>query len=357
VTSVFAILWVGRFRFGRAPVVFASLFIVTLFPALGFINVFPFRYSFVADHFQYMAAVVIFVATAWAWDHVPKLVGIPLGIATLALLACISWHRQAAFYDLRSLWTDTVRQNPSAWIAWNNLGTLDYAEGDLKSAVHEFKRAAAIAPNAPLLQANLGNALLGRHSFAKAQTALTLAVNQDPNDATAWSDLATACADRGEDAQAKDAYRRAIQLNPNDPQPIADLAWLEATSMVPGVRDLSDAQALSATAEAESHGYSIRAIEARAAADAASGRSARRRRVGRACGRNVRSGRRPGAGKKGSATNGEIQTSSNVAAGNCEVNPARQTLSGRSAAFPLQPIKPLLVSLAHSRPWRNWQTR
>ena len=31
----------------------------TLFPALGFVNVFPFRYSFVADHFQYLASMPI----------------------------------------------------------------------------------------------------------------------------------------------------------------------------------------------------------------------------------------------------------------------------------------------------------
>jgi hypothetical protein len=30
----------------------ALLFVGMLFPALGFVNVFPSRYSFVADHFQ-----------------------------------------------------------------------------------------------------------------------------------------------------------------------------------------------------------------------------------------------------------------------------------------------------------------
>src|SRR2546430_11245630 len=31
------------------------IFLGLLFPALGFINVYPFLYSFVADHFQYLA--------------------------------------------------------------------------------------------------------------------------------------------------------------------------------------------------------------------------------------------------------------------------------------------------------------
>ena len=32
-------------------------FAITLVPALGFFDVFPFRYSYVADHFQYIASL------------------------------------------------------------------------------------------------------------------------------------------------------------------------------------------------------------------------------------------------------------------------------------------------------------
>jgi len=34
------------------------------FPALGFLNVYPFRYSYVADHFQYLALLGILVPAA-----------------------------------------------------------------------------------------------------------------------------------------------------------------------------------------------------------------------------------------------------------------------------------------------------
>ena len=33
----------------------------TLFPALGFVDVYPFLYSFVADHFQYLACLGLIV--------------------------------------------------------------------------------------------------------------------------------------------------------------------------------------------------------------------------------------------------------------------------------------------------------
>ena len=43
-------------RWNRAPLAAWLFFVGTLFPALGFFNVYPFCYSFVADHFQYLAS-------------------------------------------------------------------------------------------------------------------------------------------------------------------------------------------------------------------------------------------------------------------------------------------------------------
>src|SRR5208283_933588 len=51
------ILWLNRT--GRmAPVCFAFVyFVVLLFPVLGFFNIYFFCYSFVGDHFQYLASI------------------------------------------------------------------------------------------------------------------------------------------------------------------------------------------------------------------------------------------------------------------------------------------------------------
>jgi Flp pilus assembly protein TadD len=54
---VVVVLYLLRHRIGRGPVTALCFFGGTLFPALGFINVYPMRYTFVADHFQYLACV------------------------------------------------------------------------------------------------------------------------------------------------------------------------------------------------------------------------------------------------------------------------------------------------------------
>ena len=57
VVALLAILWRWRGRFRGALAGF--FFIGSLVPALGFVNVYPFVYSFVADHFQYLASLGI----------------------------------------------------------------------------------------------------------------------------------------------------------------------------------------------------------------------------------------------------------------------------------------------------------
>ncbi len=51
-----AVLWKLRNRW-RGPLAAFLLFAGILFPALGFLNVYPFVFSYVADHFQYLASI------------------------------------------------------------------------------------------------------------------------------------------------------------------------------------------------------------------------------------------------------------------------------------------------------------
>ena len=52
-----ALLWFIRAKWGRALFFAAAYYVISLFPVLGFFSVFFFRYSFVSDHFQYLASM------------------------------------------------------------------------------------------------------------------------------------------------------------------------------------------------------------------------------------------------------------------------------------------------------------
>lgn len=54
-------------RRNRGPLASFLIFCFALFPVLGFLNVYPFRYSYVADHFQYLASLAIIIPiTSWS---------------------------------------------------------------------------------------------------------------------------------------------------------------------------------------------------------------------------------------------------------------------------------------------------
>jgi len=51
--------WLARRH--RGPLAGFLIFTGTLFPVLGFLNVYPFIFSYVADHFQYLASLGIII--------------------------------------------------------------------------------------------------------------------------------------------------------------------------------------------------------------------------------------------------------------------------------------------------------
>src|SRR6185295_4013369 len=52
-----AAIYFARRYVGRSLEVAAAFFVATLSPVLGFIMLYTFRYTFVADHYQYLACI------------------------------------------------------------------------------------------------------------------------------------------------------------------------------------------------------------------------------------------------------------------------------------------------------------
>jgi tetratricopeptide (TPR) repeat protein len=154
-------------RKNRGPLAGFLIYTGTLFPALGFLNVFPFRYSYVADHFQYLASlgVIVPVAAASTWliqrvavRSLPRAV---LPGVMLVSLAGLTLNQTAMYADDETLYTETLRRNPASWLAHNNLGLiLARKPGRLSDAIDEYETALRIEPGYPEAHFNLGSALV-----------------------------------------------------------------------------------------------------------------------------------------------------------------------------------------------------
>lgn len=62
-----------------------------------------------------------------------------------------------------------VKQYPSDYRAWNNLGALAYQKGDYKTATEMFNKAKGLSPNAKEANANLGLIALSNNNIAQAE--------------------------------------------------------------------------------------------------------------------------------------------------------------------------------------------
>jgi protein O-mannosyl-transferase len=229
--GVVLVISVWLARKWRGPLAGILFFIGTLFPVLGFFNVYPFRYSLVADHFQYLACLGIIVPCSAAIILLigygierARLTGIQVNrwagfvpiIILLGSLAFLSWNQSRMYTDVKTLWLTTIAKNPTAWMAHNNLGAVLLKEGRTNDGMAHFQQAFAIKPDDASVNINIGDALLHQGELDGAIDHYRKALEVKPNDAAAHYNLANALVFKQEVAPAVAEYEEALRLNPNN---------------------------------------------------------------------------------------------------------------------------------------------
>jgi tetratricopeptide (TPR) repeat protein len=177
-------LWLLRRR-SRAPLAGALFFAGTLFPALGFFNVYPFIYSYVADHFQYLACLGLIVplcaGLVLAFASQPGWLRRGLPAVLIALLGFLTWTQAHDYRDNITLYRATLVRNPRAWMAAYNLGMELAARGETNAAIASYRAALRIWPEYPEAHANLAMSLLTQpEGKNEAITHLEIAVRLKP---------------------------------------------------------------------------------------------------------------------------------------------------------------------------------
>lgn len=194
------LLWGWRRRLGRGPLATLLFFLLHLVPASGWFNVYPFRYSYLADHFQYLACMGLLVAGAAGIEHAArprphlKHAGCAL---LLLLLAGLSFQRTRAFASAESLWLDTLRKNPGAWMAHTHLGLLALAEGRTDEAARRYRMAIAVNPDHAESYVNLANLLARDGKSEEAEATYLKALRVDPTLPAAHYNYGCWLADQG----------------------------------------------------------------------------------------------------------------------------------------------------------------
>lgn len=163
VLLLIATLWWQRLRWGRGPLAAVLLFGGTLFPVLGFADVYPMRFSFVADHFQYLASIGVIVlaaascATFVRRRQVPQVVAGSAATAVLLALGGTTWLRCFDYRDRETLWTATMLDNPDCWLAPLHLAHLRFDQGRIDEAALLFGRVVDLKSGQPIEPAEMSD--------------------------------------------------------------------------------------------------------------------------------------------------------------------------------------------------------
>jgi protein O-mannosyl-transferase len=220
VLGLVASLWLLRNK-SRGSFVASLLFGVTLFPALGFINIYPFLYSFVADHFQYIACIAPLTLAA---------AGISVGLKTwrvratapccaalLILLSFLTWQQSKMYANVETLWRTTIDRNPECWMAFNNLGSVLTQKGNSDEAIQCFKRALQIRSDDYEAHNNLGLELDRKGLIKDALGHIHEALRIKPGYAAAHNNLGIILQKRGDLDEAISNYQKALVSRPSLP--------------------------------------------------------------------------------------------------------------------------------------------
>src|SRR5436309_5710959 len=210
-----------RRHFGRSLEVAAAFFVATLSPVLGFIMLFTFRYTFVADHYQYLACIgPIALASAGIVSLSDKFaqyraVIVSVALLVVASLGTLTWRQAATYTDIETLWRTTLARNPDCWMAQTNLGLVLLQKGKIDDGIAHYRSALQMQPDSWDAEYNLGTALLGKGQVDEAILHCERAVGMRPTEPDALVSLGNALFQKGRIDEAIAHYQKAMMLHPD----------------------------------------------------------------------------------------------------------------------------------------------
>jgi protein O-mannosyl-transferase len=252
----FWIFWRARGTWGRPLLFGLGYFVVTLFPVWGFFDQAFYRFSLVADHWQYYSIVGVIALVVAAGEDLCRRMGdsgryrgTAAAVVVLAIIGVATRGRAGVYAADETLWRDTVAKNPKAWVAQLNLGNAvqragrieeamhfyeqtleikpDYAAAHLdlgmvliklgrpEAAISHYERALQINPGFVEAHYDLGNALLRLRRYPEAAGQWEQVVRLDPNSSEAHYNLASALYQTGRAQEAIGQYEEALRIRPD----------------------------------------------------------------------------------------------------------------------------------------------
>jgi len=230
---VFLSFFYLRNTIGRGAFALSSFYFISIFPALGFINVYPMVYSFVADHFSYLSlpplllllcGSVIFLfdkitpqksLLAEKFSRYRGFIFLFLAIPAIAYMCLKSMDLTRIYKDQFTLWEYLIHKNPSLSASYINLGNLYYEKGDNDKAISLYRKAIELDPDNPTACYDLGNVYMEFGMYEKAVFLFKQTTVSDLRQPSVYNNLGLSYIHLGRSEEAMKQFGIAIEIDPH----------------------------------------------------------------------------------------------------------------------------------------------
>ncbi len=238
--GIFAAAWLLRQRMGRGFLVMLIIYTLLIGPVLGFISYYTMLYTFVADHYQYLACIALITGFSaglwqlcqWAGTRAVLVFGVCSAII-LVVLTDISYGQSLNYESSAYLWAHVLAYDPDSGEgnlgygqALNTLGTRFHNKKVLRAAMPYLKKADRIMPDNTYVHMGLAQLHQDLHQYRRAKWYWQRVLSRVPNQVFPWSEYAWCSQELHEYQQARKAYQRVLLLDPHNLGAAQELAAL-----------------------------------------------------------------------------------------------------------------------------------
>lgn len=220
--ACFVLFWLFRRSWGRPFLAGLSYYVLALLPILGFLNIYFMKYSLVADHWQYFAipgiiALIVGLGAGITGRCGPTVRRITILCAAIVVgfLSVLTFKQEYIYQNEETLWLDTISKNPTAWMAYYNLGNALAHQGRFDEAIPYYLQTLQIRPNYSYAHNNLGIVLIEKGKNQEAINHLSKALKIEPDNIDAHYNMGNALAAQGKFDEAIAYYSAALKIKPD----------------------------------------------------------------------------------------------------------------------------------------------
>ena len=235
VTSILDVLPQGLLL---VALVAGTVFATRVRPAVGFLGVFffavlapsssvvPLVAQTMAEHRMYLPLAAVITVGVGASYVAARERGLWALLVLAVALGFVTYHRNEAFHDEISIWTDTLAKKPQSIRVRVSLANALSDLGKSDEALVHYREALRLAPDQADAWNGIGAQLIALGRPREAREPCELALKYRPFYAEAHTNLGSALCAEGNFAEAQKHFEAAIALKPFLASAHADLAGL-----------------------------------------------------------------------------------------------------------------------------------